>query len=179
MGLARGESGYRCAQLGRIRIFGSNRLRSGPERCDDVRPAEGPYNRFPEFAADLVRRRVSVIVAPSTTPAALAAKTATMTILIVFGVADEPVKLGPVANFARPGGNATGTNFFIAELAAKRLGLLREFVTRRHACSRTRQSAAGAIGRKSRLSMPAPAASMPRCTENQILQGAPHRPRTA
>jgi ABC-type uncharacterized transport system substrate-binding protein len=89
---------------------------------------EGHYERVPAVMADLVRRRVAVIATPGFTDAARAAKTATATIPIVFGVPEDPVKLGIVASLARPGGNATGINFLALEIDAKRFGLMRELL---------------------------------------------------
>jgi ABC-type uncharacterized transport system substrate-binding protein len=91
--------------------------------------AEHQYDRLPELAAELVRRRVTVIAA-SATVAAPAAKAATTTIPIAFVAAEDPVRLGLVASLARPGGNLTGINFFSSALTTKRLDLLRELLPR-------------------------------------------------
>ena len=89
---------------------------------------EGRLDRIPTLMADFVRRQVAVIATPGSVTAAVAARTATSTIPIVFGSAEDPVKLGLVASLARPGGNATGTNFFAFEVASKQLELLHQLV---------------------------------------------------
>ncbi len=88
----------------------------------------GQYDRIPMLIAELVRRRVAVIVTPSTPAAALAAKGATRSIPIVFSAAQDPVQLGLVASLSRPGGNVTGIDYFSNQITAKRLSLLHELL---------------------------------------------------
>jgi putative ABC transport system substrate-binding protein len=93
----------------------------------EYRWGDGKYDQLPAMAADLVRLRPDVIVATPTV-SALAARRATSTIPIVFSGTDDPVTLGLVASFARPGGNATGVHFLLSDLASKQLGIIRELI---------------------------------------------------
>jgi putative ABC transport system substrate-binding protein len=94
----------------------------------DYRWAEGQYDRLPILAAQLVQRRVAVLVAGGGTPTAMAAKAATATIPVDFAVATDPVAVGLVTSLDKPGGNITGVTNMNVEIGPKRLELLRELL---------------------------------------------------
>jgi putative ABC transport system substrate-binding protein len=98
----------------------------GKTAAIEFRWARGDYSRLPTLAADLVSRQVAVIVAAGGDPSGLAAKAATTTIPIVFGIGGDPVKAGLVESFSRPGGNVTGVTLLTSLMEPKRLGLLRD-----------------------------------------------------
>jgi putative ABC transport system substrate-binding protein len=124
------NSGSADAYPDRITAFQQGLRQLGYVDGENVidRWALGQYDRLPAFAAELVERRVSVLVATGGEPAALAAKSATSTIPIVFAIGGDPIKLGLVASYNRPGGNATGANILAAEMDGRRLGLLHELM---------------------------------------------------
>jgi len=128
----------------------------------ELRFGYGDNGRLPELVADLVHRRVAVIVTPGSTQAALAAKATTTSIPVVFSVGTDPVEIGLVASLSHPGGNVTGIASLNSELAAKRLGLMLELLPNAvrfavlvnpssrnaEALTRDAQAAASTIGRQ-------------------------------
>src|SRR5215471_2811411 len=116
----------------RLRAFREGLKQTGFSEGENIaieyRWVENQLDRLPALAADLVGRRAAVIVCIGSNNLPAVVQAASMTIPIVFGVSEDPVRLGFVTSLARPGGNATGINFFIAELVAKRLELLRELI---------------------------------------------------
>ncbi len=119
------------ARLERMSAFHRGLKEEGFVEGDNVkvlyRWAAGRLDRLPELVTDLIQKRIAVLSSFGTVPA-LALKGTTNTVPLVFGVSEDPVKLGLVASLARPGGNLTGVNFVSGELGAKRLELLHEFV---------------------------------------------------
>jgi putative tryptophan/tyrosine transport system substrate-binding protein len=117
--------------VGQVSAFRHGLMEAGLVEGQDVkieyRFAAGQYDQLPLMAADFVRQPVNLIVAASD-PSAQAAKASTTTIPIVFAVGNDPIKLGLVESYNRPGGNATGINILTAAMEAKRLGLLHEVV---------------------------------------------------
>ena len=111
-----------------IRALNETGLVEGRDFTVEYHWLEGQYSGLPALMTDLAHRRVAVIAMPGLTVATFAAKAATATIPIVFGISEDPVRLGLVASLARPGGNATGINYFQSEAIAKRLGLLHALV---------------------------------------------------
>ena len=120
------------AVAGRINAFRNGLAETGYTEDRNVQVEyhwlEGQYQNLTVVLGDLIHRHVAVMAIPGSTPISLAAKSATNTIPIVFGVAEDPVKLGLVTSLAQPGGNATGINFFATEAETKRFGLMHDLL---------------------------------------------------